>query len=1103
MSGNNAESQATENRLRSELRRVRLVFELGFPEELVTEARLVIEQARRTGAMFRHGQIRYPACFIVTVVAEARTYNGQGFWDSQGLRFIGLRPTDLADHTYASFDRLDLETFEEFTRAENALRKLSPVLMHAGVAAPNVDELVSLIASAGRQHLFEPEEQIAAWSRRPSGFRGLWRASQLLFKYGGAIAIDLLDRFNEALTSGDPSLSGLPAHLQAALDAIDDAKVRAAAQGRSNAIGRPVVVLDPWSCDGPMVRIPQAPSELVSRWRTTGSDLGEVVARQAEIVLPLAPRREWEVTALCGSSTAARWTLPAYVDLPVVLFDGRSGKLLRLRGGQRELESNALLSLVHPKVDFDESIPIAAEFPEPVGEWAGWRIVEIDARHLRSLLCKQRDGEATEQINLVKPPRRPELVGAVLRGVRTVGGVPVYAAAPALRLDVGSVDPDAVEVEVSSAVGSSRSTLRQLGDGPEYDLDSLFEARTGVCTVRVRGPLGLRLPATELAVIPGLTIAVQPTVAVADDDVRAEVVWAGGSTVLTIGPRITEALAEVDGEALTVEIERVSWGVRQHGEATSAIGFHPVSIAVDEITSGAPPLLNLIIGAAVRSSLELRAGDKRLQTLEAPYTTGRWTAALERFADTVRSQPAPVLDLVLVVDHRTVPVGRIHSRYVPSITSVVCDPSISPPIVEALLEENRPFRSRVARLWSLDRPWEPSLRIPLADDMRSTLMLRLPENQRSGPHRLMLRVEEPWDTAPRLPGPATPGVIDVQVSGGTSLDPDDPLDRIIGALRLVPGFTPTDDDLSTFGHYLIAHLTQGLRDAGRVWLSTATAGRALHLLERQPHALPTLLTRAVLEGWIDRQTADTLTIALFPSLLQLEQEVDLELPADAAEGVWATLPVAAAAIESWSDSPDACERWARYIGWPKLVAEVAEEDGEPRLMIDQQPLALLTDQFRNQVRIALLSPEFADVLTLLGTLNEQPLSADARLRAIIDVLLARCERPHTAWLERHFPTVSSAHRRASASHAAAWVQSVSLDARAAQRGVFADIAALAVAVMSRDSSGIVVRDALLDAYGFAPLWVMHCLVQALAFDHHRHTGPLAEPEAPKDAHANP
>ena len=1101
MSAYNPELLDVENRLRGELRRVRLVFELGFPDDLVVAARSVVEQSRRDGALLRSGSIRYPACFVLTVVAAARTYNGHGFWDRDEFRFTNLRPNELADHTYDSFQRIGLETFAEFTRAENALRKLTPVLMHAGVAAPNVDELVRLITTAGRQHLFGSEEQIAAWSRTPNGFRGLWRASQLLFKYGGPIALDLLDRFNEALGSGDPSRSGLPTHLLAALDGLDSELVRAATRGRGSTIARPVVMLDPWSCDGPMIRVHRTSPEMVTRWRITGSEFGEIPARQADFSLPLEPQRDWEAVALRNGATIARWLLPAFTDLPVILFDGRSGQLLKMRGGQRELDSPTVLALLHPKVAITDTVPVVAEFPGPIGKWSDWRIVELDARRLSALSFHQIDGAATETLSLVLPPRRPELVGDPVPGVRTTAGTAVYSAPPILRVDLGNVEPDAVEVDVTAPTGTTTATLRQLGSGPDYDLTPIVADHT-TFTVRVRGPLGLRLAATDVAVVNGLSIDTKPAIAFADDLVRTELTWPGGSTVISYANRTSTSTTAIDGLDVTVDIERVGWALREHGDAAAAIGHDPVLIAVDDLNASTPPVLSLVIGAQVMSRLELRNGSKTLQVIDAPHPTDRWTAALERLADTVRSEPAPSLELFLTVGSRSTQVGRIISQYVPTISDVSCDPMISPPVIEASLRENRPFLGRVARLWNLDRPWEPGIRIAIPDDERSTLLLRLPPTQRSGKYRLWLRIEDPWATTPRLPSPATTGVVDVTVSSGTPLDPDDPLDRIIGTLRQVPGLTPTDDDLVSHGHYLLAHVTQGLRDGGRAWLTTPLAGRALNLLERVPEALPELLTRAIREDWIDRHTAATLTIGLLPSLLQLEHDIDLSLSADSAESMWTNLPLAAATIESWSDSPEACERWARHVGWPRLT-EQADMTGEQQLIIDIEPLKLLDTRFRDQIRIASMSSEFASIMAALGTLNEQPLSLDARLKAIIDVILSSWDRPYATWLGRHSPTVGAAHRRLNNAATAAWVESLSLDATPAKRGLFTDIAALAAAITQPDAAVIELRSALLDAHDFAPGWVTHCLMQALAFDSARHHGPLALSATTEDTHAHP
>ena len=206
------------------IKSVRLVFELGFPADLVAKAKSVVDSAGIF--VVRNEEIRYPASFVLYIVSLAKDRRGRSFWTSDEVsplcRQMHREPHQLAELTLGAIKNLRLETFDELIEEENALKYMTPVTMHSGIPVNNVADLVYLIDVAVRRLRYTPEEQIQYWSSTPHGFAGLWAAPKRLLRGGNTIAIDLLEQFNEALRNPDaPEVSGLPSHLVKAINSIE------------------------------------------------------------------------------------------------------------------------------------------------------------------------------------------------------------------------------------------------------------------------------------------------------------------------------------------------------------------------------------------------------------------------------------------------------------------------------------------------------------------------------------------------------------------------------------------------------------------------------------------------------------------------------------------------------------------------------------------------------------------------------------------------------------------------------------------------------------------------------------------------------------------
>lgn len=1077
-----------ESELRRKLRDVSFVFELGFPDDLVERARAVVVKAVQLGRVGSADHVRFPASVVLSVVSAAREYDGNAFWSSDAVTSLGLPPTKIASVTYRSFELLKIDTFERETAAENALRQLSPVLMHAGIPAANVRDLVTLIASAQRQHLFGAEEQIAAWTRTPNSFRGLWRAPQLFFKYGGGAATDLLDRLNEALGSPDPAASGLPAHLLQAIGDLDAEVVRSVTRSRPHGLTRPDIRLDPWSCDGPFLILPRITQNIVSRWRITGAAFPDLAASKIETTVPLEPQREWEVLALHHGEVTARWSMPAYGDNPVLFFDGTTGKLLRHLRNRRTVDSSSVLALIHPRIEISGAETTGNEFPSPSGRWSNWQIKELHVDRWTTVHCQERGrGETVETIQLVPGLRRTELTPRnLVTGVRAGADMAVYSSAPLLTVSAGAVSTKQISVAVTQPDDSFvEATLDELTGGPDYDLASLIAA-PGVHAVAVHGPLGLRLPPTLIALIPGLSVSRTPTLARHTDVVQVKVTTDARIVTTIAQPEETSVEVKVDGVLLRIDVPRITWTLRQFDQLASEPATVPVLLSIDELQPATPPLLSLSLGAAVYSRLELRKGSDVLAEITPPRPAERWTAALDQLRDTVEHASAESLQLVLVAGGVMLEVGRIISMYVPHLSEITCDPSIEPAIIEAKLIENRSFRGRVARLWDLERPWERSLAISIPDTQRHLLQIQLPNGHRASRYRLWLRVEDAWAADPALPRYVGSDIADVVVLSGLKPDPEDPVDRLVAVVQGAPLARVLPGDVDSHGHLLVARLASAMLAHGSKWLSTPDAGRLLALLQDEPTELPRHLARALGDGYISRDNALGVAAAVLPLLLHLERTVDLQLPIDIAEQMWTTLPMAAMCIESWSDGAESCERWSRYIGWPRLVE--ADTETEIEAVVDLRMLPPLGPEFLAQARNIKGNQAFAAMYETMTGLSDRPLSIDYRFRGMVDALLSDDATYHS-WLELHSASVRAAHLTLP-SGIADWVISFALGDGPATRWILTDVAAICAQVLHGEAKPEE-HAALIDAVPVVPTWLSYCLAHLLATDKQRHQGPLS------------
>ena len=111
----------------------------------------------------------------------------------------------------------------------------------------------------------------------------------------------------------------------------------------------------------------------------------------------------------------------------------------------------------------------------------------------------------------------------------------------------------------------------------------------------------------------------------------------------------------------------------------------------------------------------------------------------------------------------SVPALEIVARYVVSrlqVTSAV-DHGDGFALLSLTFDENRSFRRREARLWSLDRPWSPVIRLPIPDDARGSDGVVLGATVPPGRFLAEVAIGDDWSV------PTPPGETLTQHRGGS------------------------------------------------------------------------------------------------------------------------------------------------------------------------------------------------------------------------------------------------------------------------------------------------------------------------------------------------
>lgn len=1105
------ERDVIEREIYRQIRSVRLVFELGFPTKLVSQAKSVVVSAGPV--LVRNDRIQYPASFVLYIVSLAKDRRGRIFWTSEEVapicRQIYREPQELAELTLQAIKSLGLETFEELIEEENALRIMTPVTMHSGVPVHNVADLVYLIDVAARKFRFTPEEQIQYWSATPHGFAGLWAAPRRLLQGGTAIAIDLLEQFNEALRNPTaPEVSGLPGHLVEAINKVESVRNRQIGVGgrQSRSVASAFIELDVSSMTGPILRLPQVNTREVKRWRLVGAIDNDVNADgDDETLLRLVPSKDYEVSAIdVGGTVVQSRFFRCYRELPVFFFSSRDGQLLERQSTGLQYDGNEVIALTHPKVAFLDGNENDVRHVIAGGPWDGWKIwrLQLD-QHRKVTAVDTVHADAQETISFTRLTLRPRLLHARKNEISlTSARGEVFVEYPILQIDTGSADTSIVDVIVIDRDGiESSAKLSQLTSSENlFDVARLFGG-AGEYRVKVVGPLGLRMAERRIVVVPGLQCAQDPPLGLPAESVTVSLECPQISMDVVIPPESIEVLLNVAGVDLNVRPLRIAWSISVGTRAPSRMGNNPFSFTTNEVAN--PSELNLFVRTGQACSLEIEMTDGfslvHSELYEVPNRGTINLGEFVRYASDFGSETHTLL--ARVGNSKKFTLGVITSEYVVTVDAKVIRDENGLEKVELALVENKKFSNRTIRGWSLDRPWEPSWSVEIPDDALGRFSFAMPDGLPPGRHRLWLKIEGPHAQIPRLPRIGTHGVFDIAVQDGASPDMENPIDRIVGALSGSDLSVIKTGDVSEHGHVLLGLLSLNMGDKGSAGLSDRLGASIYQLLENDLENLIKHIVTALDRDVISDEFLIQITLSIMPLLFEAEDKYDLSVDSDFAELVWSRLPIVAAIVEPWKDSPDTYSRWQHKLGWPKVDdanendAAVWEESLEAELAqesfsgIQPEVRSVLAEEFELDVRrVSHLPKENIEFIlgSLIGSRSNEPLSIDGEWEAVAKTILSAVsvQSQVNDWRNVHSQTLTQCHRYASKYEFRHLIEQYAVRSiwmnEPMYKWILLDIMVLAVSAVDDREKCDGQMHALLDAMNFAPAWVEYSLLFALS-----------------------
>lgn len=1060
-----------------------------------------------------------PASLLIFLVAEGRyRYQEGNFWSNVALSGISgsYEAAAVGSAFLKSLSRLGMETFEEAQRQENGHKYLMPILLHGGIPYGCAGDVWQLIREEVQNGADDGTRLVVNWRNKPFLMGTLDKPAQRFFKYGGEFACDLVQRMinlselvaeigqEKALLQGSGFLAaqtGLPSYLAETILSrpADVAKKRPR-------LPRPSVILDPYSGQGPSVRLPatKVSNSPQGHWTIIGPNTKTYKSSTFdELEIPLHPSREW----LVELDTLGRRRLSTFAGFgraSVFFFSTPSGEL---SVDQHTLPSGRILALSAKAIGFVSSVDGAQvseveELPPLAGSWSAWTVHHLELSGLTSfklVTMGQQGIQESESVFVSQSVPRPHFADRPIRGVVDLNGRDVFAQLPRLEISTAQNHLEDWRIHVSSERYDMTCKLADLArDGTSFSLTNILP-KTELITARLSivGPLGSDFR-NEFTVIPGLEVSLPDRIITPSESVDVTVRGpnislnhSGTSFTYTLPPgsdsfkvAVADGMTEVE---LQITVPRLLWTIRRQDAGTQPLSDHELFIGLDEIEAGCIESLLVRLGRTEHVQLRLLGDGRPLQSSDWVMTggvDGRWAFSLTEFADTIRQSKLARLQLQLVHDlpskETEINLASITALY--EVSDIAFESIVSASetmkCCEVTFKENRQFRDREIRLWPRTRPWENPTLISMSEQDHNSCLFTVGGETPPGPYLLEIAIADPW--SPRV-RPIRQMSNQAEIAIGTTQDFQLYLDSLDASYSL--------EALELFLCERISW-TNDLSENALEMLSPIAQAIVALLNEYGPQALDkpsfkklietSFIQPASLADWICHQAGNSMTrvellqfaITVLPDALDcIIEPADREL----LDTLWSLSPVFGALFAPYHIGDEliaAC--WQHFTGWNPAMPPTCDGIEEKDLLpsrgagIDHQ--------------LTTISPErLLELATLLRPDEVKPLRWDGYVEGAFELL-------QYAWQDR--PNVErwrSSHSRLNDKRSRLEkVHETYLDALAPEPNAAGwcrfpqDLLAAAFHLVSYSGERIKATTALWEASTFAPTLTERSLLIAIA-----------------------
>jgi len=940
-------------------------------------------------------------------------YAGGTYWSGHAVKWMDR---DLGG---TGFERatecLGLETFANLLDAERAQRFVTPILAHGGIPKYCLDDFFDLLLKDLGAGSADANDLLTLWRTRKTRFQNIDRPVQRFLLNGGELAIDFVDRCIDlvrehgrsgtVLSAAD---AGLPSYVVKAFEQREDKEPKGRSRPATTA-GRPVLRIDPWAATGPEIVLPGVgPSLSGAAWHIHGDRPRRVPTSTESSNALVGPAAAWTVELVDHTGTLRRSSFEGLDPVPAVFFDPNTGVEINASSGLRLASVWVLLpdGVTVSATSMSEDEQVLAEpdeLPEPTGEWSGYHLRAFDLAGVGSLHLHAPTDDGPSTIRVLAVAERPAIVDEPLRAVATQDGLEVYSAPPVIRLPASAsdrLDQWRVRIALSNQTEPLVVSAAEVADAEGIlDLASLVPAETFASVdLVVQGPLGSDLR-RSFQVVPGLEVTRPDRLLFPGD--KSGGVSVSASSGLTVdghagdgaknlpmpdhGDQVAVTVADRSTSIeIRIRVPRLLWGVTGIADPVTELFAVTRILAADEVVDGSVTAIVVQTGLAahpLQLSLDCPDGRRLQQSdeVKASGIDGRWVFDLGRFTDTIRVSDESQLAFTLHVGARPLTIARVRasleigriratSRCADSFTSVRLE-----------YEEARPVKDRVARLWSLDRPWADPITEPIPDNQVGFAELHGYDRIPAGGYLVEVAIDDGWGRPqrPRMDaahtGQVTVGDVHDRRARLDALDYGDPIHVL---------------ELAAITGRIARHLDEAeLRKiapmalAAALWVADRNDGRGAtspgfdaiaSLLLADATCFATTVTEAVVEASCSSDDVTRLVLAI---LHRLEPPASRSSIGAAMRGLWETCPAAAIRFDlTDSLSGEQAARCEEFLGW----APDADDSVPVGAPVDQQFAAIGADTLEHiAASIDLLPRRLLDIDSLV-TANFEWLLAEKR-----------------------------------------------------------------------------------------------------------------------------